>query len=124
MNKDEQDLQREDHIFVEIASEEESETSLDAALLNDDEGNDEFVQGSVDAGDLSTGFNFTIPTREVGIDEDTQGGESEDDGGDGSMTEFEVSDEARKAMHGDEIELDLDEALATGRTVTNAPESD
>lgn len=124
MNKDEQDLQREDQIFVEIASEEESETSLDAALLNDDEGNDEFVQDSVDAGDLSTGFNFTIPTREVGIDEDTQGDESEDVGGDGSMTEFEVSDEARKAMHGDEIELDLDEALATGRTVTNAPESD
>jgi hypothetical protein len=124
VNKDEQDLQREDQIFVEIASEEESETSLDAALLNDDEGNDEFVQDSVDAGDLSTGFNFTIPTREVGIDEDTQGDESEDVGGDGSMTEFEVSDEARKAMHGDEIELDLDEALATGRTVTNAPESD
>jgi hypothetical protein len=40
------------------------------------------------------------------------------------LTPFEVDGDANDVVHGDEVELDLDEALATGRTVTRAPEDD
>jgi len=48
MDKDEQELELEDEIFEEVAEEEEKETLSDAALLDEDEAEDEFVQGSVD----------------------------------------------------------------------------
>jgi len=81
MDKDEQELELEDEIFEEVAEEEEKETLSDAALLDEDEAEDEFVQGSVDADDLTTDFDATIPTREIDVDEDTQGDEgAETDG--------------------------------------------
>jgi hypothetical protein len=124
MNKDEQELEIEDEVFEEILEEEEDETDLDAALLDEDEAEDEFVQGSVDAEDLATGFNATIPTREIDVDEDTQGDEAADTGVEYPLTEFEVTDGTGGEVHGDEIELDLDDVLTTGRTVTEAPEGD
>jgi hypothetical protein len=124
MDKDEQGLELEDEIFEEIAEEEENETFSDAALLDEDEAKDEFDQGSVDVGDLATGFDATIPTREIDVDEDTQGDEGAETDGEVLLTRFEVADEANDVVHGDEIELDLEDALATGRTVTEAPESD
>ena len=64
MNKDQRDLQREDEIFAEISNDEEDDTSFDAAVMNAVEA-DGFVQGSIDAEDLSTGFDLTIVTRET-----------------------------------------------------------
>jgi hypothetical protein len=118
MDKDEQEL--EDEIFQEISEEEEDVTFLDAALLDEDG----FVQGWVDAEDLATGFNATIPTRETDVDEDTQGDEGPDAGGEALLTEFEVAARVNGTVHGDEIELDLADALTTGRTVTEAPKGD
>jgi hypothetical protein len=124
MDKDEQGLELEGEIFEEITEEEEDETSSDAALLDEDAAEDEFVQGSVDAEDLATGFDATIPTREIDVDEDTQGDEVVEAGDEEPLTEFEVTGEANGVMHGDEVELDLENALTTGRTVTEAPEDD
>lgn len=124
MDKDEQELELEDEIFEEISEEEEDETSLDAALLDEDEAEDEFVQESVGAEDLATGFNATIPTREIDVDEDIQGDEVAEAGGEELLSEFEVAVDANGVMHGDEIELDLTDALTTGRTAAEAPEGD
>ena len=124
MDKDEQGLELEDEIFKEITEEEENETFSDAALLDEDEAEDEFVQGSVDVDDLATGFDATIPTREIDVDEDTQGDEGAETDGEVLLTQFEVADKANDVVHGDEIELDLEDAQATGRTVTEAPASD
>ncbi|MGA7833581.1 MAG: hypothetical protein WCA31_00045 [Acidimicrobiales bacterium] len=120
MEKDWQEIGIEDEIFEEIAAEEDDEFNLDATLL--DSGMDyEFVQESVDAEDLATGFSATIPTREIDVDEDTQGDEVPDASGGDPLTQFEVSRATKGVVHGDEIELALDEALATGRTVSEAP---
>lgn len=123
MEEDGQGMELEDEIFEEIAEEEKNETILDAALF-DDEAEDEFVQASVDVEDLATGFNATIPTREIDVDENTQGDEVLNAGGEEPLTQFEVTGVANRVVNGDEIELDLDEALATGRTTTEAPEED
>jgi hypothetical protein len=122
MDRDEQALELEDEILKEINEEEEDETSLDAALLDEDE--DEFVQGSVDAEDLATGFNATISTREIDVDEDIQGDEVVQAGGDELLTELEVTGEANGVVRGDEIQLDLEDTLTSGKTVTEAPEGD
>ncbi|HUV58327.1 MAG TPA: hypothetical protein VMV96_05960 [Acidimicrobiales bacterium] len=124
MDKDEQELELEDEIFEEITDEEEDETSSDAALLDEDEAEHEFVKGSVDPEDLATGFDATIPTREVDVDEDTQGDEVVEAGGDEIMTQFEVAGEVNDVVHGDEIELDLEDALRTGRSAIEAPEGE
>ena len=124
MDKDEQELELEDEIFEEISEEEEDEISLDAALLDEDEAEDEFVQESVGTEDLATGFNATIPTREIDVDEDIQGDEVAEAGGEELLSEFEVAVDANGVVHGDEIELDLTDALTTGRTATEAPEGD
>jgi hypothetical protein len=114
----------EDAIFQEISEEEEDEAYLDAALLDDDEDEEEFVQGSVDIDDLAAGFSATIPTREIDVDEDTQGDEVAQVGGEKLLTEFEMTGDAIEAVRGDEIQLDLDDALTMGRTITKAPEGD
>ena len=124
MDRDEQGLELEDEIFNEISEEEEDETSLDAALLDEEEDEDEFVQGSVDAEDLATGFNATIPTREIDVDEDIQGDEVVHASGEELLTEIEVTSEANGLVRGDEIQLDLEDALTSGKTVTEAPEGD
>jgi hypothetical protein len=124
MDRDEEALELEDEILVEINEEEEDETSLDAALLDQDEDEDEFVQGSVDAEDLATGFNATISTREIDVDEDTQGDEVVQAGGEELLTELEVTGEANGVVRGDEIQLDLEDTLTSGKTVTEAPEGD
>jgi hypothetical protein len=124
MDRDEQGLELEDEIFNEISEEEEDETSLDAALLDEDEDEDEFVQGSVDAEDLATGFDATIPTREIDVDEDIQGDEVVHASGEELLTEIEVTSEANGLVRGDEIQLDLEDALTSGKTVTEAPEGD
>ena len=124
MDRDEQGLELEDEIFNEISEEEEDETSLDAALLDEDEDEDEFVQGSVDAEDLATGFNATIPTREIDVDEDIQGDEVVQASGEELLTEIEVTSEANGLVRGDEIQLDLEDALTSGKTVTEAPKGD
>jgi hypothetical protein len=124
MDRDEQELELEDQISKEIGEEEEDETSLDAALLDEDEDEDEFVQGSVDAEDLATGFNATIPTREIDVDEDVQGDEVAQEGGEELLTELEVTREANGAVRGDEIQLDLEDALTFGTSVIEAPEGD
>lgn len=113
-------MAQEDEIFDEITDEGEGRGSVDAAMLDEDE----FVQESVDAEDLAAGFNATVPTREIDVDEDTQGDEALEVGREELLTEFEVADEANDEVHGDEVELDLDNALMTGRTVTEAPEGD
>jgi hypothetical protein len=118
MDKDEQEL--EDEIFEEISEEEDDETSLDAVLIDEDE----FVQESVGAEDLATGFNATIPTREIDVDEDIQGDEVAEVGREELLSEFEVAGDANDIVHGDVIELDLTDALTTGRTATEAPEGD
>ena len=124
MDRDEQGLDLEDEIAKEINELEEDETSSDAALLDEDEDEDEFVQGSVDAEDLATGFNATIATREIDVDEDTQGDEVAEAGGEELLTEFEVTGESNDVVHGDEIQLDLEDALTSGETITKAPEGD
>jgi len=124
MDKNEQELELEDEIFEETAEEEENATISDAALLDEDEVEDEFVQGSVDVDDLATGFDATILTRVIDVDEDTQGDEGTETNGEVLLTRFEVDGEGNDAVHGDEVELDLEDALTTGRTVTEAPESD
>jgi hypothetical protein len=124
MDRDEQGLELEDEIFNEISEEEEDETSLDAALLDEDEDEDQFVQGSVDAEDLATGFNATIPTREIDVDEDIQGDEVVQASGEELLTEIEVTSEANGLVRGDEIQLDLEDALTSGKTVTEAPKGD
>lgn len=122
MDNDEQGL--EDTIFQEISDEEEDEAYLDAALLDEDEDEEEFVQGSVDIEDLAAGFSVTFSTREIDVDEDTQGDEVVQVGGEKLLTEFEMTGDAVEVVRGDEIQLDLDEALTTGRTVTKAPEGE
>ena len=126
MDKSEQGLGLglEDAIFQEISEEEEDEVYLDAALLDEDENEQEFVQGSVDIEDLAAGFSATIPTREIDVDEDTQGDEVAQVGGEKLLTEFEMTGDAIEAVRGDEIQLDLDDALTMGRTITKAPEGD
>ena len=126
MDKSEQGLGLglEDAIFQEISEEEEDEAYLDAALLDEDEDEDEFVQGSVDIEDLAAGFSAMIPTREIDVDEDTQGDEVAQFGGEKLLTEFEMTGDAIEAVRGDEIQLDLDHALTMGRTITKAPEGD
>jgi hypothetical protein len=124
MEKDQQGLELEDEIFEEIDERHEDETSSDAALLDEDEDENEFVQGSVDAEDLSTGFNATISTREIDVDEDTQGDEVDQAGSQELLTEIEFTSEANGVVRGDEIQLDLEDALTSGKTVTEAPEDD
>jgi hypothetical protein len=124
MDRDEQGLELEDEIFNEISAEEDDETSLDAALLDEDEDEDEFVQGSVDAEDLATGFNATIPTREIDVDEDIQGDEVVQASGEELLTEIEVTSEANALVRGDEIQLDLEDALTSGKTVIEAPKGE
>ena len=124
MDNNEQGLEQEDAIFQEISDEEEDGAYLDVALLDEDEDEEEFVQGSVDIEDLAAGFSVTFSTREIDVDEDTQGDEVLQDGGEKLLTEFEITGDAVEAVRGDEIQLDLDEALMTGRTVTKAHEGD
>lgn len=124
MDKDEQELELEEEIFEEIAEHEVDEISLDASLRSEDEAPDEFVQGSIDAEDLTTGFNATIPTQEMDVDEDTQGDEVVKADVEEPMTELEVPDGTNVRVRGDEIELDLLDALTTGKTVAEAPEDD
>ena len=124
MDKDEQELETEDQVFAAIIEDEETGALEDAALLDEDESEDEFVQGSVDVDDLATGFDATIPTREIDVDEDTQGDEGAQTNGEVLLTRFEVADNRNDAVHGDEVELDLEDALATGRTTSEAPQGD
>jgi hypothetical protein len=123
MDEDERELAMEDEIFEQIIIEEDDEASADAALLDEDEAENEFVQGSIDADDLAVGFSATIPTREIDVDEDTQGDEAVG-GVEEPLTASEVAGAANHAVHGDEIELDLQDTLTTGRTVAKAPEGD
>jgi len=123
MDRDGQGLEREDEISMEIGEEEENETSLDAALLDEDEDEDEFVEGSVEADDLTTGFNATIPTREIDVDEDIEGDDVMEAGVE-LLTELEVTGKGDGVLRGDEIQLDLEDALTSGETVTEAPEGD
>ncbi len=124
MNEDERELEMEDAIFEEMSDEEEDAVITDAALLDEDEDEDEFVQGSISVDEISTGFSTSIPAREIDVDEDTQGDEVEPDVGGSPMTEFEGSFDPPPTLHGDEVELDLDDAFALGRTVAKAPEVD
>lgn len=122
MPKDEEEL--EDEAFDDVAEQEDEENSTDAEALDDDESEDEFLQSSVDADDLASGYSTTVPAREVDVDEDTEGDDVTDAGDEKPMTEVEVDDAARDAAGRDEIELDLDVALTTGATTTEAPEGD
>ena len=124
MDKDEQELGLEDEFREESTQINNDEENLsDAALLDEDETRDEFVQESVETDELTTGFNATIPTEPPDVDEDTQGDEGTETNGEILLTRFEVAAES-DVIHGDEVELDLQEALETGRTVDEAPESD
>jgi hypothetical protein len=40
------------------------------------------------------------------------------------LTEIEVTSEANGLVRGDEIQLDLEDALTSGKTVTEAPKGD
>jgi len=122
MPKDEEEL--EDEAFDDVAEQEDEENSTDTEPLDDDESEDEFLQSSVDADDLASGYSTTVPAREVDVDEDTEGDDVTDAGDDKPMTEVEVDDAASDAAGRDEIELDLDVALTTGATTTEAPEGD
>ena len=124
VNEDEEELELEDAIFEEISEEDEEALVSDAALLDENEDEDEFVRSSIDVDDLSTGFDASIPRREIDVDEDTQGDEEESNDFDTLMTEFEGPSRSVDVVHGDEVQLDLDDAMTTGRTVTRAPETD
>ncbi|HEY5437345.1 MAG TPA: hypothetical protein VIJ99_00415 [Acidimicrobiales bacterium] len=124
MDKDEQELDLEDEISNEIIQSDDDQNSLDAALLDEDEDEDEFVQSSVDREDLVTGFSAVIPTREIDVDEDTQGDDVVEVGDEGLLTEFEVTDGSNDEVRGDEVQLDLEEALKSGNTITKAPDDE
>ena len=96
----------------------------DAALLDEDEMDDDFVLASVDRDDLATDFSTAVPAREVDVDEDTQGDEGTVTNGEVLLTQYEVTNTADDAVHGDEVELDLEDALESGKTVVKAPERD
>ena len=117
-------LEREDQVFEEIAGEDESALLSETALLHEDEAEDEFVQGSIDADDLATGFDAVIAIQEVDVDADTQGDEGAETNGVMLLTQFEVDGGGDDEVLGDEVELDLEDALATGRTVAKAPKGD
>ena len=122
MDSNEQELGREDELSEDIAEQDDNHATADAALLDEDDLENGFVQEYVDPEDLVTGFNDTIRPREIDVDEDTQGDEGIDTNGEVLLTRFEVADNGDD-VHGDEVELDLQEALETGRTVREAPES-
>lgn len=122
MDKIEHKLELENGIFKEIAEDDEDATLTPVALLNEDEVEDEFLQRSVDVDNLATGFSATIPSRIVDMDEDTQGDEGTETNGELLLTPFEVDGEGVDEVNGDEVELDLEDALATGRTVAEAPD--
>ena len=123
INKDEQELELEDEIFDAITEEGESEDATDAALLDEDDADDDFVLASVDSDDLATDFSNSMAARVPDVDEDTQGDEGTQTNGEILLTQYEV-DTADEAIHGDEIELDLEDALESGQTVVRAPEQD
>jgi hypothetical protein len=123
VNEIEEELQREDDLLDEISKEDDYDSYLSAVPVNGNEAEGGFFQGSIDAEDLATGFNLTIPTKETDVDEDTQGDEPSGVGDEPFMTELEVSESAANAVHGDEIELDLENVLTTGRTVAKPPSS-
>jgi hypothetical protein len=118
------ELEREDELFDEIVEDENEDDRTDAALLDEDEAEDEFVPESIDPDDLSSGYDAGLPVGEVDVDEDTEGDDVVDASSDEPMTEFEVDAMTRRAAHGDEIELDLDDALADGVTTRNVPDVD
>jgi hypothetical protein len=122
MAGDEPELEVE--IFPKIIEEEYEGNTADSALRDQDDSEDEFAQGSVDSEDLLNGYSARIPAREIDVDEDTEGDEVTDAGGEEAMTESEVVGAASGALRGDEIELELDETLATGATTAKAPEGD
>ncbi|MBW4079631.1 MAG: hypothetical protein HIU84_14230 [Acidobacteria bacterium] len=124
MDKDELGLELEDRAFDHISDDEENETISDAAHLDEDEAKDEFAQGSVDADHLAAGFDATIPSRKIDVDEGTEGDEGTETNGEVLLTRFEVNDDANVVIHGDEVQLDLKDALESGRTVTEAPKND
>jgi hypothetical protein len=123
MSKDEQELGLEDLAFEETMLEDDRDLASDAALLDEDEAEGEFVASSVDADDLSSGFGATIARREVDVDEDTQGDEGAATNGQVLLTVNEVPGEVGE-VSGDEIELDLEDALTSGRTAVEAPDRD
>jgi len=122
VDSNEQELGREDELSEDIAEQDDNHATADAALLDEDDLENGFIQEYVDPEDLVTGFNDTIHPREIDVDEDTQGDEGIDTNGEVLLTRFEVADNGDD-VHGDEVELDLQEALETGRTVREAPES-
>jgi hypothetical protein len=124
IDKEELELKSEDEIFDTLAVDDEDEDVADAALLVEDEEEDEFVADSVDVDDLATGFDATISTREIDVDEDIQGDEGSDTTGQVLLTPLEVDGTVPDAVRGDEIERDLDDALANGTTSTKAPSTD
>ena len=124
MSKDKEGLEHNDEVSKVTSDEWPDETDTRTPPFNVDETDDEFDQASVDVDDLATGFDATVPTREIDVDEDTQGDEGEETNGELLLTELEVVGESDDDVRGDEVELDLDDALATGRTVTEAPEDD
>jgi hypothetical protein len=89
----------------------------------DDETVDEFVLDPVGEGELAKGFNTMISRKEIDVDEDTEGDDVMD-AGVKVLTEFEVTGESDDGVGGDEIQLDLEEVLESGTTVTEAPEDD
>jgi hypothetical protein len=117
------ELKFEDEDFDEITKEEEEDAVADAQLLDEDEAEDEFIQGSIDADDLRVGFGATIRGQEVDVDEDTEGDETIEIDDTEPLTELEMADDDDE-VHGDIIELGLDEALTTGRTIVKATEID
>lgn len=123
MKEDRYEIERELELEDEIFEEDDNDITSDATLLDIDP-EERFVQESIDPDDIATGFSATIPTREIDVDEDTQGDEELDAGGEEPLAQFEASSTAQRFIHGDEIELDLDEVLATGRTVAEAPKDD
>ncbi len=124
MSKDKEGLEDNDEASKVISDEWPDETDMRTPPFNVDETDDEFDQASVDVDDLATGFDATVPIREIDVDEDTQGDEGEETNGELLLTELEVVGESDDDVRGDEVELDLDDALATGRTVAEAPEDD
>jgi hypothetical protein len=122
MDRDDQELEMEDEIFEEIAEDEENDIFLDTVLLEVDESGREPLDNLVDPEDLTSGFDARIATREIDVDEDLQGDEVVPSEDEELMTQFEVPSTTPRVVHGDEIQLDLDEALATGTTVTRAPQ--
>jgi hypothetical protein len=115
MDKATMELREEDEIFSELGRDEEE----DMVDIPEDEGGPEAAD--VDPLDLSEGFRAGLRVREIDVDEDTEGDDTVEIEDTAPLTATYVPDPPEAYVHGDEVELPLDQMLVTGQTEHAAP---